>query len=54
MAKEVSNGDHNSVTKPPPTPSPLRNSKFFQVNCADLCVKDSVFCSGCYFPGYLL
>ncbi|KAK9283979.1 hypothetical protein L1049_012237 [Liquidambar formosana] len=32
MAKEASNGDHNSATKPPPTPSPLRNSKFFQSN----------------------
>lgn len=31
MAKEASNGDQNSVTKPPPMPSPLRNSKFFQV-----------------------
>lgn len=27
MAKEVANGS----TKPPPTPSPLRTAKFFQV-----------------------
>lgn len=31
MAKESTNGDNHSVTKPPPTPSPLRFSKFFQV-----------------------
>ena len=31
MAKEASNGDNNGATKPPPSPSPLRNSKFFQV-----------------------
>lgn len=31
MAQEVSNGNHNSSAKPPPTPSPLRFSKFFQV-----------------------
>ncbi|XP_058109738.1 UDP-glucuronic acid decarboxylase 3 [Magnolia sinica] len=28
----ASNGEQNSATKPPPTPSPLRNSKFFQAN----------------------
>ncbi|CAI0411366.1 unnamed protein product [Linum tenue] len=27
-----SNGDHSSAAKPPPTPSPLRFSKFFQSN----------------------
>ncbi|KAF7152630.1 hypothetical protein RHSIM_Rhsim01G0225700 [Rhododendron simsii] len=27
-----SNGDHQTTTKPPPTPSPLRFSKFFQSN----------------------
>ncbi|KAJ4719848.1 UDP-glucuronic acid decarboxylase [Melia azedarach] len=32
MAQEVSNGNHNSSAKPPPTPSPLRFSKFFQSN----------------------
>ncbi|XP_041005294.1 UDP-glucuronic acid decarboxylase 6 isoform X2 [Juglans microcarpa x Juglans regia] len=32
MAKEASNGDNHAATKPPPTPSPLRNSKFFQSN----------------------
>ncbi|KAB5538834.1 hypothetical protein DKX38_016367 [Salix brachista] len=32
MSKEVSNGDHNSAAKAPPTPSPLRFSKFFQSN----------------------
>ncbi|CAI0443118.1 unnamed protein product [Linum tenue] len=26
------NGDHNAAAKPPPTPSPLRFSKFFQSN----------------------
>ena len=31
MAKEASNGDTNAASKPPPSPSPLRNSKFFQV-----------------------
>lgn len=31
MAQEISNGNHNSASKPPPTPSPLRFSKFFQV-----------------------
>lgn len=31
MAKEASNGNHNSATKAPPTPSPLRFSKYFQV-----------------------
>jgi hypothetical protein len=31
MSKEASNGDHNSAAKAPPTPSPLRFSKFFQV-----------------------
>jgi hypothetical protein len=31
MAKEASNGDSHGATKPPPSPSPLRNSKFFQV-----------------------
>lgn len=31
MAKQVSNGDNHSAAKPPPTPSPLRFSKFFQV-----------------------
>lgn len=32
MAKEATNGNHNSASKPPPTPSPLRFSKFFQSN----------------------
>ncbi|KAF8395100.1 hypothetical protein HHK36_019041 [Tetracentron sinense] len=32
MSKESSNGNHQSVSKPPPSPSPLRNSKFFQSN----------------------
>ncbi|MQL74747.1 hypothetical protein Taro_007114, partial [Colocasia esculenta] len=32
MAKEASNGEQRAVTKPPPTPSPLRFSKFFQAN----------------------
>ncbi|XXG54793.1 hypothetical protein AAC387_Pa03g2584 [Persea americana] len=32
MAKESSNGENHSVSKPPPNPSPLRNSKFFQAN----------------------
>ncbi|KAJ6909558.1 UDP-glucuronic acid decarboxylase 6 [Populus alba x Populus x berolinensis] len=32
MAKEASNGNHNSATKAPPTPSPLRFSKYFQSN----------------------
>ncbi|KAA8543911.1 hypothetical protein F0562_021912 [Nyssa sinensis] len=32
MAKNSSNGDSRTTTKPPPTPSPLRNSKFFQSN----------------------
>ncbi|CBI16166.3 hypothetical protein AAG906_032019 [Vitis piasezkii] len=32
MAKNTSNGEHQITTKPPPTPSPLRNSKFFQSN----------------------
>ncbi|KAF2318726.1 hypothetical protein GH714_010328 [Hevea brasiliensis] len=32
MAKEAANGNHNSASKPPPTPSPLRFSKFFQSN----------------------
>ncbi|KAG6760240.1 hypothetical protein POTOM_036747 [Populus tomentosa] len=32
MSKEASNGDHNSAAKAPPTPSPLRFSKFFQSN----------------------
>lgn len=27
----ASNGEHRATTKPPPTPSPLRFSKFFQV-----------------------
>ncbi|KAJ0046174.1 hypothetical protein Pint_06259 [Pistacia integerrima] len=31
MAQEASNGNHNAA-KPPPTPSPLRFSKFFQSN----------------------
>ena len=35
MSKEVSNGDHNSAAKAPPTPSPLRFSKFFQVYLFD-------------------
>ncbi|KAF6172044.1 hypothetical protein GIB67_029462 [Kingdonia uniflora] len=32
MATESSNGGNHAVTKQPPTPSPLRNSKFFQSN----------------------
>ncbi|XP_059456844.1 UDP-glucuronic acid decarboxylase 6-like [Corylus avellana] len=32
MAKESSNGDSHGAVKPPPSPSPLRNSKFFQSN----------------------
>uniref|UniRef100_A0A3Q7IYT7 UDP-glucuronate decarboxylase n=1 Tax=Solanum lycopersicum TaxID=4081 RepID=A0A3Q7IYT7_SOLLC len=32
MAKNTANGDHQTTTKPPPTPSPLRFSKFFQPN----------------------
>ncbi|KAF8369951.1 hypothetical protein HHK36_032020 [Tetracentron sinense] len=32
MANESSNGKHQSSSKPPPTPSPLRNSKFFQTS----------------------
>ncbi|KAG1339198.1 UDP-glucuronic acid decarboxylase 6 [Cocos nucifera] len=32
MAKESSNGDQHTITRPPPTPSPLRFSKFFQAN----------------------
>ncbi|XP_058099122.1 UDP-glucuronic acid decarboxylase 6 [Magnolia sinica] len=32
MAGDSPNGVHNSASKPPPCPSPLRNSKFFQAN----------------------
>lgn len=32
MATNSSNGDHQLTTKQPPQPSPLRFSKFFQVN----------------------
>ncbi|KAF2321896.1 hypothetical protein GH714_004258 [Hevea brasiliensis] len=32
MATNSSNGEHKTTTKPPPMPSPLRNSKFFQSN----------------------
>ncbi|KAJ8477222.1 hypothetical protein OPV22_020949 [Ensete ventricosum] len=32
MATEAANGNNHVVTKKPPTPSPLRNSKFFQSN----------------------
>ncbi|GFS37373.1 UDP-XYL synthase 5 [Actinidia rufa] len=32
MATNSSNGDHQTTRKPPPTPSPLRFSKFFQSN----------------------
>ncbi|CAK9188313.1 unnamed protein product [Ilex paraguariensis] len=32
MANNSSNGDYQTTTKPPPTPSPLRFSKFFQPN----------------------
>ena len=32
MAKEGSNGNSHASTKPPPTPSPLRSAKFFQVS----------------------
>ncbi|KAH8523091.1 hypothetical protein H0E87_031624, partial [Populus deltoides] len=28
----ASNGDHQTTVKPPPSPSPLRNSKFSQSN----------------------
>ncbi|XP_029120235.1 UDP-glucuronic acid decarboxylase 6 isoform X2 [Elaeis guineensis] len=35
MAKESSNGDQHTITRPPPTPSPLRFSKFFQVIAVD-------------------
>lgn len=31
MAKEAANGSAQVATKPPPTPSPLRSAKFFQV-----------------------
>ncbi|KAF9596309.1 hypothetical protein IFM89_008835 [Coptis chinensis] len=31
----MANGNHQAVIKPPPSPSPLRNSKFFQVIVAD-------------------
>jgi hypothetical protein len=31
MAQNTSNGEHQITTKPPPLPSPLRFSKFFQV-----------------------
>lgn len=31
MAKELANGDQHTITRPPPIPSPLRFSKFFQV-----------------------
>lgn len=31
MGTNSSNGEHQTTTKPPPMPSPLRNSKFFQV-----------------------
>lgn len=32
MASNSSNGNHSSTRKPPPSPSPLRNSKFCQSN----------------------
>lgn len=32
MAINLSNGEHKITTKPPPLPSPLRNSKFSQVS----------------------
>ncbi|CAL9105061.1 unnamed protein product [Musa textilis] len=32
MATETANGNNHVVAKMPPTPSPLRNSKFFQSN----------------------
>ncbi|KAF4350688.1 hypothetical protein G4B88_015412 [Cannabis sativa] len=32
MAKEASNTNSSVTTKPPPSPSPLRNAKFFQAN----------------------
>lgn len=32
MAKEGSNGNSHISSKPPPTPSPLRSAKFFQVS----------------------
>ncbi|RWV92022.1 hypothetical protein GW17_00045650 [Ensete ventricosum] len=32
MATEAANGNNDVVVKKPPTPSPLRNSKFFQSN----------------------
>ncbi|CAL9039020.1 UDP-glucuronic acid decarboxylase 6 [Musa acuminata AAA Group] len=32
MAKETANGEQHTITRPPPTPSPLRFSKFFQPN----------------------
>ncbi|WOL08442.1 UDP-glucuronic acid decarboxylase 6 isoform X1 [Canna indica] len=32
MAKETANGDRNTSTRPPPLPSPIRFSKFFQSN----------------------
>ncbi|KAG0500559.1 hypothetical protein HPP92_000631 [Vanilla planifolia] len=32
MAKESANGEQHTVIRPPPTPSPLRFSKFFQAN----------------------
>ncbi|XP_072960352.1 UDP-glucuronic acid decarboxylase 6-like [Typha angustifolia] len=32
MAKGSTNGEQQTITRPPPTPSPLRFSKFFQAN----------------------
>lgn len=36
MAKNSSNGEQQTPKKPPPSPSPLRNSKFFQVRLLPL------------------
>lgn len=49
MAKEASNGDNHAASKPPPSPSPLRNSKFFQVMMVFLFPNFVVFIS--LFPG---
>ncbi|RWW12153.1 hypothetical protein GW17_00024192 [Ensete ventricosum] len=35
MAKESANGEQHTITRPPPTPSPLRFSKFFQSTIMD-------------------
>ncbi|KZV39123.1 UDP-glucuronic acid decarboxylase 5 [Dorcoceras hygrometricum] len=32
MAQQISHGENDGITKPPPEPSPLRKAKFFQAN----------------------